>query len=185
MKTILVTGGIASGKSTVCARLKRLGWPVYDSDSRTKALYDSVPGLRERVERAIGRPFSEIGIIFEDERARAALEAVVYPDVLRDFLAWRESLPKSLPAVVFESAVALDKPQFDGLFDEVWLVTAPLEQRLARNPKSAQRLAAQPEIDPARVQRILCNDRSPRTLQRRTDALVQAFLQENTNKDEI
>ena len=57
MKTVLITGGIASGKSAVCARLKALGLPVYDCDSRTKALYDEIPGLKARIEKAIGLPF--------------------------------------------------------------------------------------------------------------------------------
>ena len=67
MKTVLVTGGIASGKSEVCRYLSSAGYPVYDSDSRTKALYESVPGLKGRVEEAIGVPFSNVAVIFEDE----------------------------------------------------------------------------------------------------------------------
>ena len=68
MKTILVTGGIASGKSEVCRYLASKGLPVYDSDSRTKALYGSVPGLVERIEAAIGVPFAQIGVIFSTAR---------------------------------------------------------------------------------------------------------------------
>ena len=89
MKTVLITGGIASGKSEVCRHLASKGLPVYDSDSRTKALYDSVPGMKSRVEEAIGVPFSQIAVIFEDAAKREALEAVVYPEVLKDFLAWK------------------------------------------------------------------------------------------------
>ena len=91
MKTVLVTGGIASGKSELCRYLSSKGFAVYDSDSRTKALYDSVPGLKERVEDALGVPFSEIGIIFSDDARREKLEAVVYPEVLKDFLEWKSS----------------------------------------------------------------------------------------------
>ena len=90
MKTVLVTGGIASGKSEVCRYLTSRGFEVYDSDSRTKALYDSVPGLKTRVEEAIGLPFKEIGVIFSDPAKRGKLEAVVYPEVMKDFLAWKD-----------------------------------------------------------------------------------------------
>ena len=38
LRTVAVTGGIGSGKSMVCALLAEKGIPVYDSDSRTKAL---------------------------------------------------------------------------------------------------------------------------------------------------
>ena len=38
MKTVLVTGLIGAGKSALCSLLAAKGYPVYDSDSRTKAL---------------------------------------------------------------------------------------------------------------------------------------------------
>ena len=43
MRTVIVTGGIGSGKSAVCALLRKRGIPVYDSDSRVKELYKSRP----------------------------------------------------------------------------------------------------------------------------------------------
>ena len=49
MKTFLVTGPIGSGKSEVCRYLASKGYPVYDCDSRTKGLYESVPGLKSRI----------------------------------------------------------------------------------------------------------------------------------------
>ena len=170
MKTILVTGGIPSGKSEVCRYLASKGMPVYDSDSRTKALYGSVPRLRQKVEEAIGVPFSRIGIIFEDAARREALEAVVYPEVLKDFLSWRSSTGAG--TVFFESAIALSKPIFDGLWDEVWLVTAPLEQRLARSAKVAERLASQPDTDIALADVLISNDSDIESLHLKIDKLL-------------
>lgn len=140
-KTVLVTGGIASGKSEVCRYLASKGWPVYDSDSRAKALYGTVPGLVEKVEAAIGAPFAQIGVIFTDRAKREAVEALVYPEVVRDFQRWREEQAAS--TVFLESAIAAEKPQLRCLYDEVLLVRAPLAQRLKRNPKTAVRLSAQ------------------------------------------
>ncbi len=170
MKTVLITGGIASGKSEVCRWLTSKGLPVYDSDSRTKALYDSVPGLKARVEEAIGLPFAQIGVIFEDAAKREALEAVVYPEVLKDFLGWRAA--QTCPAVFFESAIALEKPIFDGLWDEVWLVRAPLEQRLARNPRTAARLASQKETGEEQADVVIENDSSLEELHKKIDYLL-------------
>lgn len=170
MRTILVTGGIASGKSAVCAHLQERGFPVYDCDSRTKSLYASVPGLRERVEAAIGVPLQEAEIIFRDPVRREALEAVVYPEVLADILRWRQA--QQADTVIIESAIALDKPVFDGLFDEVILVVAPLEVRLRRNPKAAQRIHAQPPIDPARADYLIINDGDLASLYRKTDDIL-------------
>lgn len=170
MRTVLVTGGIASGKSEVCRYLAEKGFPVYDSDSRTKALYESVPGLKKRIEEAIGAPFSKIGVIFEDSAKREALEKVVYPEVLADFLKWKASC--SAGTVIFESAVALDKPVFEGQWDEVWLVTAPMEARLKRNSKAEGRLQAQQEVDESRADAVIVNDSSIEDLHKQVDILL-------------
>lgn len=170
MKTVLVTGGIASGKSELCRYLSSKGFAVYDSDSRTKALYDSVPGLKERVEDALGVPFSEIGIIFSDDARREKLEAVVYPEVLKDFLEWKSS--QAGRAVFFESAVAASKAVFDGQWDEVWLVRAPLEARLERNPKTAGRLRSQTEVDATQADVVIDNDSSLEELHKKVDKLI-------------
>lgn len=170
MKTILVTGGIASGKSEVCRYLEDKGFPVYDSDSRTKALYESVPGLKQRVEDAIGLPFDQVGIIFSDSAKREALERVVYPEVLADYLKWKSSCKSG--TVFFESAVALDKAVFDGQWDEVWLVTAPLEERLKRNPKAESRLGSQREADESCADAVIVNDSSIEELHLKVDKLL-------------
>lgn len=169
-KTVLVTGGIASGKSEVCRYLASRGWPVYDSDSRAKALYSSVPGLMEKVEAAIGVPFAQIGIIFTDRAKREALEAVVYPEVIRDFQAWREA--QEADTVFLESAIAAEKPQLHDLYDEVLLVRAPLSQRLKRNPKTAVRLSAQ-SPQKIRATYTIDNDGSLEALHRKVEEYIQ------------
>ena len=58
LRTVVVTGGIGSGKSMVCALLAEKGIPVYDSDSRAKALYNGP--LLQQVEAAFGRRFTVI-----------------------------------------------------------------------------------------------------------------------------
>ena len=143
MKTVLVTGLIGSGKSALCSILSRRGYPVYDSDSRTKALYECVPGLKEKIEETLGIPFGELGIIFRDAARREALESLVHPLVIEDFR--RFALESGAPTVVFESAVACSKPLFRELFDLTVLVRADYPLRLQRNPKAEGRNAIQSE----------------------------------------
>ena len=192
-KTVIITGYIGSGKSAVCALLRERGIPVYDSDSRTKLLYDRVPGLLERLEAALG-----IGLrgadgrldrkalsarIFADETARRTLEGIVYPAVLQDFKRWR-SRQKGAPFVVLESAVILSKPVFDGLASAVVLVTAPEEVRLQRVlqrdplPETAvrARMAAQ-QIPLEKVTVTLSNDGTPEAL---ASAVHQVFFDKNS-----
>ena len=142
-----MTGGIGSGKSLVCRFLEERGFPVYDSDSRTKALYDTDRELLQRIReklspyRSVDGPAADNFLLQEDGRldrsllssivfrgprcreALAALESVVHPAVLRDFETWKTS---------GEVVGILDKPLFRQVADRVLLVDAPEEIRLRR-----------------------------------------------------
>ena len=173
MLTVIVTGMIGSGKSAVCALLSKRGIPVYDSDSRTKALYDSVPGLRERIETELGVPFSGLArLIFSDAAARERLEAIVYPLVRADFEAWRDAQADA-PFVVLESAIILSKPVFDGIADYVVAVTASEEVRLERllhrgmTEEDARRRISAQTLDLSRADAVIHNDGSLQSLSRR------------------
>ena len=155
MRTILVTGPIGSGKSEVCKYLASLDFPVYECDARTKMLYSLVPGLKCSIEERLGLPWSEIGRVFSEPDKLRTLEEMVYPHVLEDLKAWKAA--QKSPLLFVESAIALDKPQFDGLYDKVLLVTAPYELRVQRNPKAAERDALQ-TFDPARIDWTLENE---------------------------
>lgn len=169
MKTILVTGSIGSGKSAVCRHLAGRGFPVYDCDSRCKALYDTVPGLKAQIEEAIGLPFSRLCIIFEDEARRDAVEAIVLPLLRDDIERWRSSLNSDV--CIVESATALSKPVLEGLFDEVWLIEAAYGLRASRNPKVAQRDAIQ-SFDRSAVTHVIENNSSLEDLYSKTDNLI-------------
>lgn len=169
MKKILVTGAIASGKSEVCRYLASKGIPVYNSDSRAKALYDSVPGLKERIEKETGISFDDLGIIFRDSGKRKALEAIVHPLVREDFEKWSEKTDAG--AVAFESALALSSDVFSGLFDETILVKAPVETRLQRNVKVSERNNLQ-SFDESKADFILVNDSDIETLHKNIDKIL-------------
>lgn len=143
MKTLVVTGGIGSGKSTVCRYFASRGIPVYDSDSRTRSLYDRCPELVNRIGEVLGcsvtGPDGRIdrrklaSVIFSDSSMLEKLEGIVHPAVKDDFVAWRDSFPgKGIPFVVLESAIILEKPLFRDIADRILLVDAPLETRLDR-----------------------------------------------------
>ena len=173
MLTVIVTGMIGSGKTAVCALLSKRGIPVYDSDSRTKALYDSVPGLKERIEAELGVPFSSLAkIIFSNSEAREKLEAIVYPLVRADFEAWRDE-QEDASFVVLESAIILSKPIFDGIADYVVAVTAEEEVRLSRlisrglTEEDARRRMASQCIDLSKADVVIHNDGTLQNLSRR------------------
>ena len=147
-KTILVTGPIGSGKSAACQYLASLDFPVYECDARTKMLYSLVPCLKCSIEERLDLPWSQIGRVFSEPDKLRTLEEMVYPYVVEDLKTWKAQ--QTAPLLFVESAIALDKAAFDGLYDEVLLVTAPKEVRAQRNPKVAERDALQ-SFDPARI----------------------------------
>ena len=200
MKTVILTGGMGSGKSAVCAVLKARGVPVYDSDSRTKSLYDRDPALVGALEAALGTGLRAAdgrldraklaSLIFQDPALKAAVEAIVHPAVLADFRRWKRwQRPKGwtygpVPFVVLESAIILSCPVFDGVGDRTVLVDAPEEVRLARavvrdgsDQESALRRIRSQQFDLARVDAILRNDASLDALAAETDRVfLNLFL---------
>lgn len=142
VKTVVVTGGIGAGKSEVCSCLASAGIPVYDSDSRTKQLYDENPELIDALEKEFDTALrnadgtldrrSLAQIIFSDPGKLLRLESVVHPAVYDDFVRWRKSNAQDNHIVVMESAIFLEKPLFHPLADAVLYVDAPVETRVGR-----------------------------------------------------
>lgn len=142
MKILAVTGGIGSGKSEVCRILAENGLTLqYNADSRAKALYVECPGLLEEIEKELGGRFTDedgnfvpsrlAAVIFSDGSALKKVEALLYPEMIRDFRRKMNDAAQD-QIVVFESATFLEKKQFDGFADIVLLVDAPYEMRLER-----------------------------------------------------
>ena len=102
---------------------------------------------------------------------RRTLEEIVYPEVLKDLAAWKEE--QTAEVLFMESAIALEKPEFDGSYDEVWLVRAPYEARLSRNPETAVRSALQAMVDPSRAAIVIDNDSSIEDLNDKVDKLIK------------
>ncbi len=149
MRTLAVTGGIGSGKSYVVRMFAALGVPVYDADSRTKGLYGSDPELLASLQSILGQDLVRDGVldrqymasrIFSDRDILSRVEAVVFPRVLRDFMAWKNAREMEVAAgsggnagfVIMESALYLEKPALAGSADKVLTVVCPVETRVER-----------------------------------------------------
>ena len=131
MMKVGVTGGIGSGKSTVCRLFAQKGIAVYDSDAAAKRLMQEDGALRRQLAGRFGEgTFRDgqldraylAGIVFADPQALADLNALVHPVVMRDFDAW---------AVILESAI-LFEAGLEGSVDKTVAVLAPRELRIER-----------------------------------------------------
>ena len=189
MKTILLTGGIGSGKSAVAHILESRGVPVYDSDSAAKSLY--TPAFLSLMEQEFGTSFADesgsldkkklSALIFSDTSARERLENLLYPALKEHFIAWREE-HSDAPFVVLESAIAQSKPSFGSFWDAVVLVDASEETRIARvmerdgasREEAFARMVSQEK--PGKADVTILNDGTIKQLER---AVEDAFFGEN------
>lgn len=92
-----ITGGIGSGKSTVCRLFAACGAPVYDSDTQAKRLMEEDGPLRRRLAARFGEEIYAggrlnrkllAGRVFSDPAELSALNALVHPAVMEDFERW-------------------------------------------------------------------------------------------------
>lgn len=136
---IAVTGGIGSGKSVVSHLLSLMGIPVYDCDSRAKALMESDIFIRQGLVRMFGEDCydsaghlnrSQLAArIFVDRNAIERVNSLVHPRVVSDFDAWAEQ--QSAPMVAVETAILFESGMNE-VVDRILLVWADAETCIKR-----------------------------------------------------
>lgn len=135
-----LTGGIASGKSTVSAILAELGAVVIDADRLAREVVaKGTPGV-EQVVAAFGPeilgPDGEMDratvgrIVFADERKRKVLEAIVHPLVFERYAALEAAAPAD--GIVVHDIPLLAESGRVADFDAVIVVDAPHETQVER-----------------------------------------------------
>ncbi len=139
MYKVGITGGIGSGKSTICKIFELLGIPIYYADDQAKWLMQNDPLLIQQVKDAFGADsYNEknelnrqkiAGIVFKDPQALEKLESFVHPAVHRHSNAWAEQ--QNSPYVLKEAALTFESDSWKYL-DKVITVYAPEEVRIAR-----------------------------------------------------
>ena len=178
MYKVGITGGIGSGKSSVCRMLALRGVAIYDSDSRAKQLMTDDAELVVQIKRHFGSEIYVDGVldrralaakVFSDVEALAALNALVHPAVMRDFEMWASQ--QSCGYVVMESAI-LFEAGLDNHLDAVVAVMAPRSLRLER---AMQRDGASREQIEERMRAQLSDDEM---LRRAKYAIVNISLDE-------
>lgn len=159
-----ITGGIGSGKSTVCRLFAQRGVAVYDSDSAARRLMEEDEVLRAALALRFGEETYRdghldrarlAGIVFADPRALADLNALVHPVVMGDFERWAERQEGDY--VILESAI-LFEAGLEGFVDRTVAVLAPLPVRIERTCRRdgcdaesvRRRIAAQTDDDTLR-----------------------------------
>jgi len=151
-----ITGGIGSGKSTVCKIFRTLGVPVYEADTRAKLLMNTDLELKAALEGYFGRDIYRDGmldrhklaeIIFNDPSALEKVNSWVHPAVARDFENWHKQ--QTSPYVLEEAAIIFES-NIAHRFKKVILVTAPEDLRI-------ERVCARDQVAPETVRKRMAN----------------------------
>lgn len=138
MKTIGLTGGIGSGKSTVARVFESLGVPVFYADSVAKQAY-SEPQIKALVSQQFGeQSYGPEGVnkaylaqtVFAHAELLHSLEQIIHPFVAEK---WKQFIQvhRSKPYVLKEAAILFETNGHETC-DAVIVVTAPEEERILR-----------------------------------------------------
>ncbi|HEV8661635.1 MAG TPA: dephospho-CoA kinase [Candidatus Methylomirabilis sp.] len=201
MLVVGLTGGIASGKSTVARMLAERGATILDADALVRELH--APGTE--VHRAILDAFGpEIlapdgtldrqklaARIFADPEARRTLEAIVHPALVAEIRRRVDALRREgrTRLCVLEAALLVEGGR-RGIVDRLVVVTAPEEEQVARlrakvglsEEEARRRLRAQlpSAVKAGQADHVLVNDGDLARLAGRVAELAEVLLREAT-----
>jgi len=143
MLRVGLTGGMASGKSTVAAMLRELDCPVLDADTLGHELLEQGQDAHDEVVREFGQEIldargnidrGKLGhIIFADAQKRARLNQILHPrilDVVRKWFA-AQGHPGGPDLAVVEAALIIEAG-YNKELDQVIVCWCPAEQQLQR-----------------------------------------------------
>jgi dephospho-CoA kinase len=147
LKRVAVTGGIASGKSTVCRVFQELGAYVVSADQITHQLLSPMSVLSQQVVLLLGTQIVRGGsidrktvadLVFSDPEKLHALEALIHPAVFKE-IEREYSQEKQQPHSLFVAEIPLlFETGREGDYDVTVAVVAPEKQCIERFCRSGQ-----------------------------------------------
>lgn len=135
MKTIAITGGIGSGKSTVLGILKEMGYPVYSCDE----IYREIINEKEYIQE-ISRLFPNVveeerinlsklsALVFSSKENREKLNAVAHPKIMQQ-LKKRMGENKN-SALVFAEVPLLFESGYEKDFDVNVVIMRAIDKKI-------------------------------------------------------
>jgi dephospho-CoA kinase len=182
---VALTGGIASGKSTVSALLRDLGAVVIDADQLARdVVAPGTSGLAEVVEAFGEEVLADDGsldraavakLVFADEAARRRLEGIIHPRVFEEFVRLEAEAPEGA-LVVHDIPLLAESGRTDD-FAAVLVVDTPHRTQVERmvrdrgwtEEEAESRIAAQadPEKRLAIATHVIENDGTREELEAR------------------
>lgn len=169
MRVIGLTGGIATGKSTVSNNLLSLGIPVIDADLISREVVEpGQPGLLKLLQKFGPEILTQDGQLnrpalakklFHNEAVRQQVNQLLHPLIYDRMFERVAAFQSQGEALVFLDIPLLFETQTKNLFDDIWLVYVPetiqLERLMKRDQLSQEaavaRIASQLSIEEKRL----------------------------------
>ncbi|MBC6309450.1 dephospho-CoA kinase [Listeria sp. FSL L7-1582] len=190
-----LTGGIASGKSTVSKMLHDAGFPIVDADIAARQVVQAGTEGAKQIRATFGAEvFQENGeldrqklgnIIFHDSEKRAALNAIVHPLVRRWMLAERDRLLAAGHDLIIFDIPLLIESKLQEMVDTVVVVfvdeQTQLERLMQRNKLSESeaqaRISSQIPLSDKIKQAdiVIDNSQSLAETEQQVNALIRTF----------
>ncbi|MCX6334374.1 MAG: dephospho-CoA kinase [Bacteroidia bacterium] len=133
-----ITGGIGSGKTSVCRVFNILGIPVFSADIEAKKIMNSDDSVIRGINEIAGRNLYPDGkldrmqlasLIFNNSDTLRKVNSLVHPVVFENFIQWTEL--QNTPYVIMEAAILFESGA-SNLVDRIATVYAPVEERITR-----------------------------------------------------
>lgn len=133
-----VTGGIGSGKTSVCKVFSVLGIPIFFADTDANGIMNSDKNIMREINKLTGKDLYAGGtldrrqladIIFHDQNLLKEVNSLVHPVVSNNFIRWAEA--QTTPYVIMEAAILFESGASE-LVDRIATVIASVEERIER-----------------------------------------------------
>lgn len=138
MLKIGVTGGIGSGKTTVCKEFEKLGIPVFYADDVAKKILNK-PKIAEQLKVIFGEDIIKgniidrkkiASVIFSNETKKEKLNKIIHPEVANEYQTWINQ-HLDFPYTIKEAAILFETGTYRQL-DKIILVIADKNTRVER-----------------------------------------------------
>ena len=133
-----ITGGIGSGKTSVCRVFGVLGIPVFSADPEAQIIMNTDRSVMDGINEIAGMNLYQddklnkadlASLIFHDPELLKRVNSLVHPVVFEHFREWAGI--QTTPYVIMEAAILFESGA-SNLVDRVATVVAPVEERISR-----------------------------------------------------
>jgi dephospho-CoA kinase len=198
-KIIVITGGIASGKSTASAYIREKGYTVLDSDEIVHELYRKGNKAYNDIVNLINEDIFDINmeidrkklakIVFVDDKKRKEINKIVHKLVVEEL---NEAIANTEQKIVFlDIPLAIEENEklneYGLNYDELWLVYTNRELQLKRllerdsrgEEESLRIINAQMDMDEKRkyADKIIENDETLGKLKKQIDCFLEKICE--------